>query len=400
MDYRSFDPGPFAFPRARVDVLPKPRWSSFTRTSHPAAHALLASPRAQWYTRGRYALREGYRLSGVGPNAGLLAPAFHCRTMLDPAIALGAGVTLFPVRADLEPDVDAMAEALRRCRVRPAAALVTHYFGIVRDLGEVRAWCDTEGIALIEDCSHALFLPEVPGKLGRFGHYSVASPYKFFPMREGGVLWANEPAPPPQSPVRPRTGLARAAAWARLLATLVHPPTTPDVPPDVSDQACLDLPQWDPSADPVQHDDRPSVLYDRAEEGLAPMSVDSWVLRHTRLSSLIERRRTLYQRWVSAVAGMPNCRALNPYLPDDSVPYMFPLVLSRPASDFIRLKRLGMPVWRWDDIACSDCAVSGAYRIALLHLPCHQEISDAQFDWMAASLHRVVSAPSPVVGKT
>jgi hypothetical protein len=88
------------------------------------------------------------------------------------------------------------------------AMLLTHYFGFAQNLGPVLDFCAQHGITLIEDCSHALFVPtdSVAGAdaahgsgqnlnrgMGQTGRYGMASPYKFFASQDGGLLWANAP---------------------------------------------------------------------------------------------------------------------------------------------------------------------------------------------------------------
>lgn len=90
---------------------------------------------------------------------------------------------------------------------------------------------------------------------------------------------------------------------------------------------------------------------------------------------------------------MPNCHALYPALPDDCVPYMFPLYIDHPERDFDLLKRLSFPIWRWDEMALSECRVAADYRLHLLHLPCHQSLADDQMTWLVNALRRVLQLP-------
>src|SRR5258706_16084361 len=99
-------------------------------------------------------------------------------------------------------------------------------------------------------------------------------------------------------------------------------------------------------------------MYVEAEEGLAGCSVSRWLAKLCDADSLASRRRANYERWRDAVRGLPNCRALFDRLPDDCVPYMFPLLIDRPQSHFYVLKKLGVPIWRWDDMAAPGCPVS------------------------------------------
>ena len=119
--YQRFDPSPCGFPRPRVPILPQLDLGemSLSRSGRGDAgrYGSGFADRAEYfYTRGRYALFEAYRLAGVGPQGALLAPAYHCRTMLDPAISLAGEILLYPLKADLSPDLVALARLAREVR--------------------------------------------------------------------------------------------------------------------------------------------------------------------------------------------------------------------------------------------------------------------------------------------
>ena len=66
--------------------------------------------------------------------------------------------------------------------------LVAHYFGFVRSLAQIRAFCDARGIALVEDCAHAFFGAAADRPVGSWGDLAIASLTKFFPVPAGGCL--------------------------------------------------------------------------------------------------------------------------------------------------------------------------------------------------------------------
>jgi hypothetical protein len=70
---------------------------------------------------------------------------------------------------------------------------------------------------------------------------------------------------------------------------------------------------------------------------------------------------------------------------------MFPMLISRPDPDFYLLKQAGLPIFRWDDMAVSTCAVATRYRSHLLHLPCHQSLVERQMDWMVSVVGQVLA---------
>jgi hypothetical protein len=383
--YRVFDPSGLGFPSPSVPVLPW--WSESAPAQEPGRFGLIGADRARLhYRRGRYALLEAYRLSGVGPEGALLAPAYHCRTMLDPALRLSATVHLYPLNPDLSPRLEAIDAIVAASPVPVRAMLLTHFFGLLSDARAVTAWCESRGIALVEDCSHALFSARGPSDRlppGAAGRFAVASPYKLLPCEEEGWLMVR---PGDTVPADPKgASLWRELRWVRDLwqrraaglrgrAALQDP--------------ALPKPADDPPPRRMIRSNRPSAHYEEADEGQASCRLAQTWARRQDPSAAAEARRQAYQAWVQAVAGLAGCRPLRDTLCDDEVPYMFPLVLEAPARQFPRLKRLGLPIWRWDDMAVSDCEVSQAYSEALIHLPCHQSLSGAEQSWLHRQLTR------------
>ena len=350
------------------------------------------------FSRGRYALLAAYRLAGVGPSGALLAPAYHCLTMLDPALRLGAEVGLYPLTPTLAPELDGLRRAIASARAPVKALLLTHYFGRPQDPEVTRAvlaLCEAHGIRLIEDCSHAL-APDTPAgsapAIGRSGHYAVSSPYKFFPCPDGGLLWRNQSAAP--LPAQARAPGLKSQLRALRQAMQVPAPAG-SLASDanaiarelesVTPRAGLEGLQWQDDAAGL------SAEYQVGDEAIASTLVSQWLQSHVDVGSLRAARRKRYAQWLAAMADGPGARPLWPELPEGCTPYMFPLRVDRPQERFYPLKQLGVPIWRWDDMAVSSCPVARTYRQGVFHLPCHQALSDAQMAWLTATVAHVLA---------
>ncbi|WP_296483368.1 DegT/DnrJ/EryC1/StrS family aminotransferase [Rhodoferax sp.] len=397
MHYQRFDPSGCDFPKPRVPML-----APFSRHTLGYGQANSKNPADDGhsvchFSRARYALLEAYRQSGVGLEGGLMAPAYHCRTMLDPAICLGAKVILYRLNPDLSVDLSALVTALEKCQHPVKALLATHYFGFGQNLAQVKSLCDRYAIALIEDCSHVLFagsdriVPAAAGTaLGKSGRFCVASPYKFFSCEDGGTLWATTAQGLLCHKQRRPKLFNEVKSWLRAAQHACAAPLLPD-PSTLSDQinAWTSLPLPTGQDGPV-HDEHASQHYVEADASLQSLAGSRWIMRHTNITRLVDRRRLHYQQWVNAMAGLPHCRTLFPELPHDVVPYAFPLYLEQPETHFYALKMLGVPVWRWDDLAVSTCPVATDFRLRLLHLPCHQELTAEQMLWMTSAVQLVM----------
>ncbi|NWG31707.1 MAG: DegT/DnrJ/EryC1/StrS family aminotransferase [Rhodocyclaceae bacterium] len=384
LDTLIFDASPCGFPKPRAPLLPVGLSGIGLRSTHawaPAEHF-------RHFSRGRYALREAYRLAGIGPGAALLAPSYHCRTMLDPALALGGEVRLYPLHPDLTPDLAALDTLADQSPAPVKALLATHFFGLPRDFAALAAWCAGRGITFVEDASHA-FLTERfrSAGIGGFGDFVVSSPYKFLPSPDGGLLYTRDAG-------RLAGIVTKAPAWRDELRGLLHlwqkahARTRCDL--GALDQELAAIAAHPPiPASERRGPAGPSPDYRPEHAGIASLRCSRWLSRHADRAKIAARRRERYRQWAQATMNLPYCRPLQPTLPEDCIPYMFPLLIDRPDPHFDWLKRLGMPIYRWDSLAVSDCPTARHYRLHLLHLPCHQSISDDEMDWMIAVVRKI-----------
>src|SRR4051812_33645317 len=130
-----FDPSPCGSPPPRVAVLPQPEAASL-RVRRNKDDASL-----RWYARARYALTDAYQLCGLAKGGVLIAPSYHCRTMIDPALAIASQVQLYHLTEDLAPDLATLLPMLASRCDRPRALLISHFFGIVQSLDRIAAAC-------------------------------------------------------------------------------------------------------------------------------------------------------------------------------------------------------------------------------------------------------------------
>lgn len=391
LEIQRFDPAKCHFPRPRVALLPTLDWADLTLGQTDAIPpASLDGVGVRHFARGRYALEAAYRSAGIGPAGALLAPAYHCRTMLDPALALGGAVHFYPLNGDLTPQIESVkAEVAARLAIK--ALIVPHYFGFEQPaalMRELTEFCLQQGIALVEDCSHAwqIALQRGPACADETGHLVVASPYKFFACPDGGTLWGNPSELSMEKQSAPgllsEAKAIKAAFEQRAAQAPLPSPSAQAIPVALAAERGEDLREFT---------DQPSGLYDRNMEGRNSLAVSRWVMRRTRLSIAVQRRRDRYREWTDAVGRLPGCRALFPTLRSDCAPYMFPLLISAPDPQFFMLKQLGVPIWRWDEMAVSNCPVAAEFRLHLFHLPCHQSLTAEQMRWMTRTVAEVLA---------
>jgi len=390
---RAYDPAGAGYPHSLIPILPRSTFASRRSRAGADWTSAFANPAAQWFASGRYALHAALKASGVGPTASVLLPSYHCRSMLDPVVRLGGNVMLYSVDSQLSPNFNELSQCIAQEKVGSVKALVLpHYFGFPNRLDEAREFVRQHPMKLIEDCSHAWFGSLRQRPLGTFGDFSIASAHKFFGGEPAGVLLTEDAS----GTIRPRPArlLRQAKGLRNLLGQAVETAPSKGFGTQPSFESALDdivanSAEWQRERI-VEAPDAPSAEYQTDLEMEDATIATRAVVSRSDAGKIVENRRRWYRRWREAVYSLPNCRPLVPDLPDEVVPYMFPLVIADPEKRFHWLKLLGVPMYRWDELAESPCSVAQEFRLSLVHLPCHQSLTESQMEWLTSAVSTVM----------
>ena len=350
-------------------------------------------------TSGRAAILLALRAFGVSHGAEVLVPSYHCPTMIEPAVRVGARPMFYPIGCDGKADME-FVRGVDTSRVK--AMIAAHFFGLPIDLRDVRAFCDSRGVALIEDCAHAFFGSLHRNPVGTSGDAVIGSLVKFLPVTEGGCLILR--APDVQLPTlrRPRVGREIRVAWdileagaragklgtsGALLAALANLK-------DRLKGRSFEAPRISMS-EAERGDACNTIDIDRAETAAA--SLVRWVASHADCGRIAEARRSNYLRFAALLSGHELIRPLFPDLPPGAVPYVFPLDVDAPELLYPSLRACGVPAYRWDIVwpgtpsLPSDAAKRWSTHV--LQLACHQDMSEADVSAIARVIKRKSSAP-------
>ena len=349
-----------------------------------------------FFSNARICLAHAFVLSGVNVDSAVLIPAYHCGSMVEPALFLNAEVLLYQLEPNLSPKQYHLEELINNSTKPIRAMLLPHYFGFPQNISHWRTFCDVNNIKLIEDCAHAFFGTTGDGKtLGTFGNYAVASVRKFFSSPDGGIL-IGENLPPTSLPtIKPNfkrqlyaiLQLFLLSAEFGRLGTL--------------GQFILQLDKWRSrrrnhslSEQTIPSKEGSKTMqwncFDPALMQVKGLGASYILMSYSRFQDIIGLRRRNYVRLIEGITGIQHLKPLFPELPDHVVPYMLPVVLESGEADFDRLKRAGIPLWRWEELAISDCQVSQRYRLQLLQIPCHQDIASSDIDWIISQLSEIL----------
>ena len=348
-------------------------------------------------TSGRAGIALALAHAGVSVGHEVLIPAFHCESMIAPVHWTGATPIFFKVNQDTSIDLH---DIENKITPRTKAILTTHYFGFPQNLAALQKLCTEKDIVLIEDCAHTFFGGLHDTTVGQWGDYAIASSMKFFPVYDGGMLVSNSRNLDAIKLDTPALGfqlkalsniLEKAIGYKRLglIGKLLNLA--------LSAKSLI----WR-AAKTFAKNDNPGI-------SAGPSSADggygldenwinksiSWpskkVIERTDLEHLVSARRANYLKIHRALQNTTGCHPLHSTLPDGVIPLVYPIYIEQPQKHFAKLKRLGVPIWRFGEyldpqITTTLCANSVDLSAHIFQFPCHQELNDDEIDWMIKTI--------------
>ncbi len=351
------------------------------RSSQEVPYPLNAPSRFAFHV-ARSGIYHLFRALQFKPGETVLVPDYHSGNEVSAIRAAGASIVYYPIRRNLEPDLD----ALRRLAARnPRVIYVIHYLGWPQPLEEIEALCRERGSLLIEDCALS-FLSEMAGRpLGSSGDYSIFCLYKTLPVPNGGLLVENRGvlrelnrlrlAPPPRTAVAGRSaelmleefrsrwnGVGRALfGMKRALGRALRGAGVPPVP--VGDIG------WNP-----------------AHVNIGMASISSTVMKGLDYRWIRERRRQNFLLLREKLAG--RVRMLREDLREGVCPLFFPILAPDKASAAAALRGRGIGAvefWNHGDPQANGNGSSDTsyLRQHVLELPIHQNVTASQIEYIA-----------------
>ncbi len=330
---------------------------------------------------GRSAIVLALRALGVGPGDRFLVPTYHCPTMVEPAVRLGAEPVFYSIDTSGACDLD----YLRTIDTRGVKAmLAVHFFGVPQELAAVRAFCDERDVALIEDCAHAFFGHSASAAIGSVGDMAIASCPKFFPTVDGGCLVVRTDAL--RSPVLRSPNLIDQlrAAWD-MLELGATAGRLGWMGPGLLTLAWLKShARGHAVASQAQQAGEPDLsaacnTIDLRLTDRQAAAATRWTVRHANTQRIIEARRANYLEFAKLLSQHQALRPLIPQLPDGAVPYVFPLEVDDPETLYRALRHGGVPLYRWDLVWPGTPALPGDagahWSRHVFQLALHQDMS-------------------------
>lgn len=389
------------YPNPKVPIHPILNASAFSLQNKPVRKSLciLDNPQAKLVTSGRVAIALAIQHSGVGKGDKVLIPAYHCSSMVEPVIWVDAEPVFYQINSNTSINID---DIKQKTDNKVKFIIVTHYFGFMQELNEIRQWCDEKSIILLEDCAHAFFGQQNGLPIGAIGDYSIASIMKFFPVYDGGCLTSRKhdiqniklKSPGKAFQIKASLNLLENAfTYNRLpfFKLFILPP--------------LYLKDFLWNTLKFMRKNKPTKIGPAAAEGGYAFeaswidkrisSISRIILNQSNNTKIIEIRRNNYLTYFSALSNIKSIKPLHSQLPEKTVPYVFPLLVENPQVLFPILKKKGIPIIRfgeflWDNVNESVCKNSIELSKKVFQFPCHQSLKPDELNWIIETILKEV----------
>jgi dTDP-4-amino-4,6-dideoxygalactose transaminase len=358
-------------------------------------HRALPYPLNNTHRLAFCAARSGiyhlFRALDLKPNDVVLVPDYHSGNEVAAIRAAGATITFYPVRRNLEPDLDVLSSLSRR--LHPRVIYAIHYLGWPQPLNDIEALCREQNSILIEDCALSLLSTIDRGPLGAFGDYSIFCLYKTLPVPNGGLLVQNRNALRQLDGLK-LEGCPRLSALGRTAELALE---TIRSRADRIGKALFVLKQSvgralrRAGARPVPVGD---IGWDIANVKIGMSPISNTVLKGLDYFSIREKRRENYMFLLDRLRS--RVKMLREDLDEGVCPLFFPILVDdkRAAAKALWAKNIGA-VEFWNDKLNYDIGPEAEFlRAHVLELPIHQGVSSSQAEYICDQVLRLNLRPA------
>lgn len=367
-------------------MLPLLEWE-YIRSNRVASleYSVFLNGNTYFLPSGRVALYEALRLSGVCKHSEVLVPSYHCGSMIEPVVHHNATPVFYKLDKELLVSFESIKSSIT---TNTKAIIVPHFFGFQQNIREVKAICEPSGVKVIEDCAHSLYGKSNSAKLpGSQGDIAISSTVKFIPGTHGGALKINS-----------QTDLSLVFRSPSFWENVKDAKRILERKNQFSKKASIEYKSILENAE-LLHKETMSTnsisfnnyfWFDSNEIGLRNSAINVWLVKHSQHDKIIGKRIENYRHYERLFKEIEGVSFLHDSL-GNAVPYVFPLILENPEKHFHKLKLMGVPIWRWEELVVTSCSTANNYRHKLLQLPIHQSINRSDIEWIADCFNQVTS---------
>ena len=362
-----------------------------TPRSRGLPYPLSAERRLSFYvaSNGIYHL---FRALDLKPTDSVLVPDYHSGNEVSAMLAAGANLVYYPIRRNLEPDLEALSRLARR--LNPRVIYVIHYLGWAQPMTGIESLARQSGSIIVEDCALSLLSESNGAPLGSCGDFAIFCLYKTLPVPNGGLLIQNRVPLPALAAVTtepsPRLAVVGRTLELTLEALRSRGDRTGNLLFDAKQSIGRALRRKG-----VRHVPVGDIGWTPANLRLGMSELSDRLARSFDHASIRARRR---DNFLSLRAMLPEAIPLRHDLPEGACPLFFPILVDDKAAVAKALQARGISaVEFWNDEHPHAAPHSGEdsrfLRTHLIELPIHQDVRPAQLGYMTEQFQRLAIRP-------
>lgn len=373
---------------------PSPHFSDLIHADIQESRLFLSGLNFTYKARGAiYKILNSLDKTCVGDT--VLAPAFHCPTVVQPILMAGFKVKYFGINKDLSINESSI---LRQLNDQVAAVITINYFGFPQDFTAIKSHCAHNNCIVIEDCSHS-FIYTAPMELtGESGDYAVYSFWKLLPSLAGGGIRINSPdhikLKPSYIPISTKSKLKMLKLFVEqsvenmpdclFKRTLVYTESL-----RVGLKSNSTWPQDNEAKEECGDKKQGDNFYPKIEELFSDEmpALSMRIINKSNFTKIIESRRRNYTLLQKALEGCNKLHLAYIELPARVCPWGFPIIVpNRHQYDYI-LRRQGVSFFTFgemlhgslNDSTCNAAGLAAAEYLSksMLCISIHQDIDEA-----------------------
>lgn len=281
----------------------------------------------------------------------VLMPAFHCPTVVHPALLAGYKVKFFQINEDLS--IDDEINSLIDDSV--AAIIVIHYFGFTTKMTHFEEKAGKSNSLIIEDWSHS-FLQNKPLRLaGSDGNASVFSFWKLVPCHVGGgFINRSELALKHAEPLESSSLMQLVKYQKQLIEQMVNSSNS-----SVLRQIFLFFEKLRKRSHVANNPQSGNSIEVNAEQSSYPLDkslftknipwLSKRILSAAPLGEIVRKRRTNYMQYLGNFVETKSCKPFYKNLPEDTCPWCFPVLMENRSNYDFKLKQKGVPFFTFGE---------------------------------------------------
>ncbi|MFC1581156.1 DegT/DnrJ/EryC1/StrS family aminotransferase [Thermodesulfobacteriota bacterium] len=322
------------------------------------------------FSRGREALVSGVQLLNVSPKNRIWAPAYICRSAIDPLLKMGYKCAYYDIDKSLKPSWGSNIPD------HGDVVIIVHFFGIWQDIEKIKADLGEGNNLFIEDGAHR-FPDFIYNKTASVGDIAIYSLKKVLGVPDGGALILNNPEVLEKS--RGENHLApRYLSKLKLIFVLTE---------CVSYYLKINIL---PLKSLLRKASKPGVM-SKAE----PISMQTVsILEKVQAEFIVRKRLKNYENLASLLSDVKEIEIPLRKLPINSIPQVLPICTKCAKQVVQKVRRKGLEVYQWPgielprDINLDEFKGAKRWSNQGVMLPVHQNLNEKQIEVIARELKK------------